>query len=392
LCGRLLTYVTFLRRVEGWEAGFYVYRFLTALTYGMYLVASRDLVKVTLGNAYGFIGALVAAENIPAIVSVFVGGAADILGRRRVVLVGLLGVPALVLMSFTPIQALPVLAGAYVTFWTAAITAVTGAFLDRTKSSSKRYSIYAMFGSAGWGVGGVIAGAISQARGDRAVFLVAAAAFTAALLAAYFKHPGGGGGVRFGEVLSGARKVLLPLLAIALTIAAADMFYGVFSLKLRSIAGSAELFGVLYAALPSVTGVLIRPLAGYAIEFFGPLKSFAAVIASYVTILPAMAVLTGLPAIMLWAVPVWPFLDQSSTIMISRSLPRRLQSLAAGVITTAYSVGGAAVLVTSLTPALRSLWSAALTSLAMLACSAAFITAHALRSRHKRLHRPVVEG
>ncbi len=390
MCGRLLTYGFLLRRVEGWEAGFYVYRFLTASAYGMYLVASRDLVKVTLGNAYGFMGVLVAAENIPAIVSVFVGGAADVLGRRRVVLVGLLGVPALALMSLTPVQALPVLAGVYVTFWTATITAVTGAFLDRTRSSSRRYSVYAMFGSAGWGVGGVAAGAISQACGDRAVFMVAAATFATALLTAYLKHPGGGGSARFGEVLAGARRVVLPLLAIALTIAAADMFYGVFSLKLRGIAGSAELFGILYAALPSITGVLVRPVAGYVIEVFGPLKSFIAVIASYATLLPAMTVLTGPPVVALWAIPVWPFLDQSSTIMISRSLPFKLQSLAAGVITTAYSIGGVAVLVTSFTPALRSLRSAALASLAMLACSATLAAANAVRSRHKRLHGPVV--
>ncbi len=368
-------------RVTSWMLFFYAYMFLAGMVFGMYTVASRDLVKSVLGNNYGFIGLLVAAENIPSMISVLMGGLSDIIGRRRLVLLGLPGVPALALMYLTGIKYLPILAGVYVTFWTLAIPAVTGTLLDMTRSSGRHYSIYAMFGSAGWGLSGVVAGYMASRLGDRAVFALASTLLATALILAYIKHPGGGGGVSLKDVLRGAKAVSLPLMAASLTLAATELFYGAFSLKLRGIAGSSQLFGILYATVPAVTGVIARPVAGVVVDRLRPLKSFLCVLAAYSLLLPGMALLNGVPAVILWAVPVWPFMDQSTVMLISKSLPRSLQGLAIGVVNTAYSIGGVAVLITSFTPALRSLWSASISSISMLAASAAFIMLHRVKLR-----------
>ncbi len=368
-----------LSNVEPWRLGFYAYALLSNMVFGMYIVASRDLVKQTLGNDYGFISFLVAAENIPAIFSVVAGGLSDVLGRRGLILLGFAGVPALALMFVAPVRIIPLLAGLYVTFWTISIPSVMGTLLDRTRSSSMHYSIYAMFGSMGWGLSGVLAGFLAGAFGDRVVFVVAAALLGAGLVSAYVTHPGGGGGVSAREVLAGAKLVLLPLLAAAASIAAADGFYGVFSLKLRDIAGSSEVFGLLYTTLPALIGVFARPVAGIVTERLGALKSFFCVIVSYAVVLPLMAVTSGLTAVVFWVLPLWPFLDQSMVMLISRSLPSRLQGLAAGVVNTAYSLAGSLVLVAALTPAFSSLCVAAVTSLIFLCVASAALIASRLR-------------
>ena len=365
--------------VEHWRVGFYAYALLSSMVFGMYVVASRDLVKQVLGNDYGFISFLVAAENIPAIFSVITGGLSDMVGRRGLILLGFAGVPALALMFLAPIRVIPVLAGLYVTFWTISIPSVMGTLLDRTGSSSMHYSIYAMFGSMGWGLSGVLAGFLAGAFGDRAVFVVAAALLGAGLTSAYVTHPGGGGGVSTREVLAGAKLVLFPLLAAAASIAAADGFYGVFSLKLRGIAGSSEVFGLLYTTLPALVGVFARPVAGILVERLGALKSFFCVIASYAVVLPLMAVTSGFIAVVFWVLPLWPFLDQSMVMLISRSLPGRLQGLATGVVNTAYSLAGLLVLVAALTPAFSSLCIAAVTSLIFLCAASAALAASRLR-------------
>jgi len=365
--------------VELWRLGFYAYALLSNMVFGMYIVASRDLVKQVLGNDYGFISFLVAAENMPAIFSVIAGGLSDIVGRRGLILLGFAGVPALALMSVSPPNLLPVLAGIYVTFWAISIPSVMGTLLDRTRSSSMHYSIYAMFGSMGWGLSGVLAGFLAGTSGDGVVFCVAAALLAVGLTAAYVTHPGGGGRVSVREVLVGAEIVLFPLIAAAASIAAADGFYGVFSLKLRDVAGSSEVFGLLYTTLPALIGVFARPIAGVVTERLGALKSFFCVIASYAIVLPLMAVTSGLTAIMLWVIPLWPFLDQSMVMLISRSLPGRLQGLAAGVVNTAYSLAGLLVLVAALTPAFSSLQVAAATSLIFLCVASVTLIASRLR-------------
>ncbi len=368
-----------LSGAESWRLGFYAYALLSNMVFGMYIVASRDLVKQVLGNDYSFISFLIAAENMPAIFSVVAGGLSDVLGRKGLILLGLAGVPALALMYVAPIDVLPVLAGTYVTFWTISIPSVMGTLLDRTRSSSMHYSIYAMFGSVGWGLSGVLAGFLAGAFGDRIVFVVAAALLGTGLMFAYATHPGGGGGVSARDVLAGAKLVLLPLLAAATSIAAADGFYGVFSLKLRDIAGSSEVFGLLYTTLPALVGVFARPAAGVVTERLGALRSFFCVVASYAVVLPLMAVTSGPVAVMFWILPLWPFLDQSMVMLISRSLPGCLQGLAAGVVNTAYSLAGLLVLMAALTPAFSSLYVAAVTALFFLGIASLALFASRLR-------------
>lgn len=360
-----------VRCLKSWKAGFYAYMLLSSMVFGAYLVMARDLVKSELGYDFRFMTWLVAAENAPMLFSVLAGGLGDVLGRRHVLLIGALASVPLYMMGVSSLKVLPLLAALYVTLWTISSPSVTGAFLDATESSGIQYSLYAMFGSIGWGSGGLIAGFLKLVGGTHAVFIFASLAMIVASLAAYFSYPEHEVSERatMPQVFRGVRAVLPTFAVVTGIMVAITLFYGNYSLRLREIAGSTQAFALIYTALPAAAGALVRPLAGHLSDRFSPKTMLAITIIGYITLFPLMTASWGLTAVLLWLVPFYPFMDQGSMMLISRRLPRSLQAVAAGVWTTASSAAGVLVLIASQTPVVSDLWSITALSVASLLTS-----------------------
>ncbi len=360
-----------VRCLRGWKAGFYAYMLLTSMVFGAYLVMARDLVKSELGYDFRFMTLLVAAENAPMLFSVLAGGLGDVLGRRHVLLVGALASVPLYMMGVSSLKVLPLLAAMYVTLWTVSSPSVTGAFLDATESSGIQYSLYAMFGSIGWGSGGLIAGFLKMVCGTYSVFVFASIAMVAASLAAYLTYPehAVSSKATIPHVFRGIKAVLPSFAVVTGVMVAITLFYGNYSLRLREIAGSTQAFALVYTALPAAVGAFVRPLAGHLSDRFSPKTMLAITIIGYIALFPLMTASWGLAAVLLWLVPLYPFMDQGSMMLISRRLPRSLQGVAAGVWTTASSAAGVLVLVASRTPLINNLWSITALSVASLVTS-----------------------
>jgi MFS family permease len=361
--------------LRDWRIGFYVYMLLSSLVFGMYSVLSRDLVKTSLGNDYRFITSLVAAETVPMLFSVLAGGLSDIVGRKRILIIGMTASIPLYLMGKYGLHYLPILAAAYVTLWTASSPAVTGTFLDVTSSSGTQYSLYAMFGSIGWGAGGLIAGLIKDVIGAGLAFKVASAAILIAFLSAYLSYPEGkvSGRATPLEVFKGIGRVSLVFIAIVGLLTSVNLFYGSFSLRLREIAGSATVFGAVYTTLPAIAGSIVRPVAGRLSDRFSPENMLLVTAVAYLILFPLMNASYGLLAIILWLIPLYPFMDQGSMISVSRRLRSSLQGMAAGVISTASSVAGLLVLLASRTPLVNTLSSITLLAMATSSASIAVL-------------------
>ncbi len=358
-----------------WRIGFYTYMLLSSLVFGMYLVLSRDLIKTSLGYDYRFVTSLVAAETLPMLFSVLGGGLSDIIGRRKILIIGMTASIPLYLMSEYGLAYLPILAAAYITLWTTSSPAVTGTFLDVTSSSGMEYSLYAMFGSIGWGVGGLVAGLIKDALGAGLAFKLASAAISIAFLSAYLSYPKEHVSIRATpyEVFKGVRRVSLIFIAVVGLLASVNLFYGSFSLRLREIAGSATIFGLVYTTLPAIAGSLVRPVAGYLSDRFQPEDLLLLTAFAYILLFPLMSMSYGLTAIILWLIPLYPFMDQGSMISVSRQLQSSLQGVAAGVISTASSVAGLLVLLASRTPLVNTLSTITLLAMSTSAASVAVL-------------------
>ena len=358
-------------RIEAWRLAFYMYFFLVNLGFGMYLTISRDAVQALLGYEYSFMSLVVAAENIPMVFAVIGGGLGDYLGRRTMVLLGFFSSIPLLLMGLLPISYLPLLAAGYVFFWGISMPSITGALLHATRSSGIQYSIYAVFGTIGWGLGGPFSGLLIRIGGWSLAYYVAALTVLLGYVVAYVFFPSHvvGGGAGFREIVSASRRVIFFFASSVLATAGFLLFFGNYALILRSRIGDPGLFGIVYTFIPALLGIMVRPFIGVLTERTEPSRIALTGILLYMAVITGLTYSTGLPMIILWALPVYPFLDQGFMLTFSRRLPGKLQAFASGIWSTALSLGGVIVLAISFTGVTGEFMYIYLCSLALLAAS-----------------------
>jgi predicted MFS family arabinose efflux permease len=351
----------YMRGIGVWRLSFYTYFFLVNIGFGMYLTISRDMVREVMGYNYSFMTLVVASENIPLIFSFIGGGLGDVIGRRKLVLLGLLSSIPLFMMSRLSIEYLPLIASLYIFFWSLAQPSITGALLHATSSSGIQYSIYAVFGTIGWGLGGPLAGIITRYYGWSYSWITASIITLSAFIIAYAFFPqsvrGGEAGLR--DIVRASKIVLPYFITSLLTMAGFLLFFGNYPLILRSRLHDPELYGLVYTFIPALIGIIARPLIGLLSEKTKPLNLAFTGIILYIVVIAGLYYsinMSVIVMIILWSIPAYPFIDQGFILTFSRSLPGSLQAFASGIWGTTLSIGGFLVLVTSVTPIMRSIY------------------------------------
>ncbi len=357
--------------VIDWFTGFNIGNFLLNMIIGMYMMLTRDYVKTLLGYNYSFMTLLVAFETLPSIMSVIGGSIGDIIGRRKVLGFSIVGLIPLALMGVLEIQYLPLLTGIYSAMISISLSIIMGALLHATKSSGKSYGYFMTYATLGWGLGGPLAGFLEPIIGLRNCFLLVSLIYAISILIPYSVFPeiaiGGEAGLK--DIVIGAKTVIYIFIAGSLVFAGLNLFFGNYSLRLREISGSPEVFGIVYTLLPAIIGAITRPLIGILSDRIDPL-----IVALIGCIIEVVCIIMlyyswGLIAVIVWLTPAYPFLDQGYTMLLSRRLPGKLQALAAGVRVTMSSFGGLIVLVLASTIITSNLYYIMITSILMIISS-----------------------
>lgn len=310
--------------------------------YAVYYVATRRFIEESLGEDYALGVLLSGAEEAPLAASLVLGPLSDYLGRRRVVLFGLVEAAAVAAMAFAPIGLWPILAALAALSYALAYNAVLGMVLEESGGSGYRYSLVAAFGSAGWALGGLLGGILYTWGGAGLSLQGSAALVGASYVLVYLWGPRHGPqGIKPGDVLDGLRGVWPLAVAATLSGAGLTVFYGAASLRLSTALDSPLAYGLVLTTLPAILGALSRPIAGKASDALGHERLFSLTNAVYgFEALAFASAASPLVLIAAWLVPVFPFRDVALTMMISTRLPGRLQGTAAGVISFAYSASG----------------------------------------------------
>lgn len=357
--------------VIDWFTGFNIGNFLLNMVIGMYMMLTRDYVKTLLGYNYSFMTLLVASETLPSIMSVIGGSTGDIIGRRKVLGFSIVGSIPLALMGVLEIHYLPLLAGIYSAMISISLSIIMGALLHATKSSGKSYGYFMTYATLGWGLGGPLAGFLEPIIGLRNCFLLVSLIYVISILIPYSVFPeiaiGGEAGLK--DIIIGAKTVIYIFIAGSLVFAGLNLFFGNYSLRLREISGSPEVFGIVYTLLPAIIGAITRPFIGILSDRVDPL-----IVGLIGCIIEVVCIIMlyyswGLIAIIIWLTPAYPFLDQGYTMLLSRRLPGKLQALAAGVRVTMSSFGGLIVLVLASTIITSNLYYIMITSILMIISS-----------------------
>lgn len=318
--------------------------FLHVLAYGLHFSFARYYVKLTLGYDYNFIILLSAAELLPLLFAVIAGVLADIIGRRKIIFVGFIGSIMYLLIAiyglnvFIPSIAIAILSISIVNIATA------GVVLDVGRISGRVYAIYTIGMTLGWGIAGIL---LSILPTDLRTVYTLIAILEGLMVTIYIlffpsesiEH------ASFKEIvnaISASGKDLLRFfIAVILATLAMELIWNGYSFKLIDIVHEDKLlFGIVYATLPSITGVIGRYIAGALVDKHSPVHVFLGTILMLIIVATGLHYTTGVLAILFWLIPTYALYDISSAISIGRFLGKKKQATAMGIVTLATAIGG----------------------------------------------------
>ena len=329
--------------------------FFLGLGMGLYYTFSRPYLGIDLGGGEKLVLLLTGLEYASFLLSVAWGALADSLGRRRMVLLAALSGPPIAALAATPPSPPLFVALATTSFfimsfgWAPSVSAVV---VDKERAGVS-YAYYALSGGLGWGTGAAAAWPLSYIAGEKTVLASTGISLATAYLWLYALYPpeaAGGEKIPAKTIFKEAFTELKYLtLAVAMGTAGMIGAFNIYTLKLTAIVeelaknyswlGPRSLYGIVYGGLPVLLGAPCRPLAGKAVDKIGAARLYAASMTAYLAELIGIGVADGLPVLILWILPIYPFYDTSMYVGAARYLGRH-EATSAGIVLTGESAAG----------------------------------------------------
>ncbi len=304
------------------------------------------------GNDYNFVMLLTAAEILSMSFSLFTGFAADLIGRRRLLLLGYIGPLSYFMVSIFGIKYIVPLIFLAGIGESTVLTSSAGVVMDRGGSSGSFYAIYSAGMPIGWGLSGLVFPYLPLNLSIVYKFIALLEVFAVSLF--YIAYPGDSSkNVSLKEVISFIRESGMVLVAITIFVILAhsslELFWSGYYFKLIDIvSGNQFLFGLIYTVLPAIMGFIARFTSGYLVDKYNPLYILASIPITLIVVSAGLNWFTGIIAIICWLVPVYGFYELATSISVSRLAPRESQATAMGAVTLMKSMGGILILMIGL--------------------------------------------
>ncbi len=341
-----------------WFRVFVVASFLHSFAWGIYYAFTRYYIVGNLGG-YSLLLLLVGAEWGLPVFSVLFGALAERYGRRVFIGLGASGALSFLVAPFVADPLLYVAVLSYASFaWGMSWPCVLAPVLGGGRGAGRRYGVFSLSGTVGWCVGSVVEGVLYISL-QGYVLVVAGLCYLLAYVLYFVAFPReadhGGEGVNLVEFVEAAVALLPIFVSVALSIFGMELAYNVIAVKLReeikALAASLGfdksvvpvLYGIMYGGLPAVLAVPARVAAGVIADKVEPVVMLACVEAVYSVYMLGLQAMSGLPVILLWQLPLYPFYDIATYTAVARHSPERLRAYATSVVVTAKSIGGFAV-------------------------------------------------
>lgn len=330
---------------------------ISSVGWGLYFAFATRYIAVELGGASTATIVFIGFGWVFALLGIFAGKIASILGEKNTILVGLL-------------QALPITTGLYVKDplllafllstvnfpWVIHWSIVLKVVFSRTSEKPGReYGEVTVGTGIGFAAGSVASGPIYASYGANGVFLLDAVLLFVPPLVYYLSYPEslrtnlGNSGVR---VYSVVRKILPALISLTLVVFSRELLYSLAPVKLNASVESVlpalpewmkyAIYGLVFSG-GALISPLVRLLAGYLVDSRGPVKVYAYTALSYALLYWSFMKASGLIPIILWQVPLFPFLDTAFNVYIAKELEREELVTGFGASYTFTAIGGALI-------------------------------------------------
>ncbi|MEZ0290835.1 MAG: MFS transporter [Sulfolobales archaeon] len=337
-------------------------------SWGLYYSFTRRYLSVELEGGTRLVMLIAGLEWFFTLFAVLSADLSGRIGIKRTILAGMSGSTLFIIATRVKDATLLALTLALSSFtWSLSWPAIVSAILSKSASPGKTYSIFTIGSGAGYSLGSITMGFSYEIAGSEGVLLLisllyALGYFLLLILIPDSRELSGDSVSRSLRSIASMREIFPILIGFSLTVLSRELFYSVAPSKLtsdiRTLFPSASesfersLFGVFFGGLMILLSMPSRYLAGVLADRYDPLKILIITNLSYLTIYWLFIETVGLIPIVLWQIPLYPFLDVSINTYIVKRSSRELVTLGLGVVLLFTAVGGLlqlAVLASSLT-------------------------------------------
>jgi len=322
---------------------------LHGFAWGMYFAYTRRLFSEAYGASY--LALLTGLEWAAAFLSVFFGYLRDRYRGLWPLYVGASGAAPFVALVVVdePVE-LALLLSLSSAAWSAAWPAIVSGAADKYGSSASIYARWSIGSGIGWGLGSAVSGFIASAWGVEGVVLTMVAPYVAAYCLFIYElrdidRLSNNSSISLSSLASLLRSLYLFSAAVVVSVFSRELIYVYatkkFSDEVTKLFGNSadELFGLLYA-VGVVVSAPSRVLAGRLADRVSPEILLISVIAAYALFGVGMHVSSGWSTIILWQLPLFPFMDVSLTGFTLKIVPAELRGSSIGIVTALSSLGG----------------------------------------------------
>lgn len=327
---------------------------LSSLTWGLYFSFTRRYIGVELSGGLQAIILITGLEWGFTLFAVIAGKLVKHVGDKNLVSLGITGaVPFLLALSTRDPLTLSIILSfsslSWALSWPSILTTV---FSSSGISPGRAYSYFTIGTGIGYSVGSSIMGLFYGVLGPEGLFAIIAVTYflTYLIFIMFFPKRTARAEFKAGNSDWGLRKLLVVLLALSLTVFSRELLYAVapskLSLELENILGVSFkwveylLFGVVYGGFTALLSIPARIVAGRLTDKHNPLKLFSLTTLAYMLVYWALVRSEGLLTLLIWQIPLYPFLDTAINTYIAKQAPKETMTASFGVTIFFNALGG----------------------------------------------------
>ncbi len=340
-----------------WRLTYSLGAILSSLTWGLYYSFTRRYIGVELGGGLYALMLITGLEWGFTLFAVVAGKLAKSVGDKNLVLLGFTGVvPFLLALSSRDPLILSIILSfsslSWALSWPSILTAV---FSSSGVSPGRAYSYFTMGTGVGYSVGSSIMGVFYNIVGPEGLFIVIAVIYflTYLVFAVFFPKKSPQAELRTSSAGISSwdfRKFLIILIALTLTVFSRELLYAVapskLSLELGNILDSPSvwieylLFGIVFGGFTALLSIPARVIAGRLADRYNPLLIFSWTTLAYLLVYWTFVKSEGLLTLIIWQIPLYPFLDTAINTYIAKQTPKEIMTTGFGITIFFNALGG----------------------------------------------------
>ncbi|MEM4519285.1 MAG: MFS transporter [Sulfolobales archaeon] len=341
---------------------------LNTTTWGLYFSFSRRYLSVELGGGTQVILLITGLEWVFTLFAVISGKLVERLGGRYVILLGITGVLPFVaaLRVYDPTVLAIMLSFASFSWAISWPSILSTVFSGDSIMPGSAYSYFTIGSGLGYSIGSMIMGPLYSSLSAVGVFTTIIIIYLVTYLIFFIHYPVKESLRRGMEGKEGSSNtfhtLLLVLVALSLTVFARELLYSVAPIKLtyevrKVFAPSSELldytlFGMFFGGLTALLSVPARVVAGKLSDRYNPLYLLSITSAAYLVTYWLFVTTEGLIPVLVWQLPLYPFLDVSINTYIAKYVPKHTMTLGFGTVLMFSAIGGLLLLPILVSPSI----------------------------------------